>query len=75
MLTEQQYLGIKEWPVSLGGGEQGADVLVSQVLRVFHLTFNQNVTFLVIRFSRLKMKDQKNSIELRILSLFLNLLA
>lgn len=43
LLSEQQFIAVKEWPTALGGGEQGAELLVSQIVRIFHLCFNQNV--------------------------------
>lgn len=43
LLGESQFLAVKEWPPTLGGGEQGAELLVSQIARVFQLCFNQNV--------------------------------
>lgn len=43
MLTEQQYSALRDWPTALGGGEQGADIMVSQILRILQLPFNPNV--------------------------------
>ena len=43
LLSESQCSIIKEWPANLGGGEQGAELLVLQTIRIYHLCFNQNV--------------------------------
>lgn len=43
LLSENQCSAIKDWPANLGGGEQGAELLVLQTIRIYHLCFNQNV--------------------------------
>lgn len=43
LLSEAQFSAVRDWPSSLGGGEQGAELLVTQIVRTFQLCFNQNV--------------------------------
>lgn len=43
LLGEAQFNAVREWPVAYGGGDQGAELLATQIIRIFQLCFNQNV--------------------------------
>jgi hypothetical protein len=43
LISEHQYQALRQWPVGLGGGDLGVEMLLHQVIRILQLPFNQNV--------------------------------
>lgn len=67
LLTEAQYLLIKDWPAVSGGGEQIADLIISYTVRLYQLPFNlgifgQNETLRVEILGRIKSEGLTNQL-------------
>lgn len=43
MMRDNQLLSVQEWPIKCGGGNEMAQEMIIQILKIFNIPFNQQV--------------------------------